>query len=58
VPAEVVAELVGVDLMDAQVLSGLGVELVGLEPTAFGVPLRRSAQLSYSPRQEVIAGPV
>ena len=35
--------------LKARLAAGLRVELMGLEPTAFCVPRRRSSQLSYSP---------
>ena len=38
--------------------AGLQVELMGLEPTAFCVPRRRSSQLSYSPEGGVSVRPL
>jgi hypothetical protein len=55
VPAKVVTEDVGADGFGFPIR---GMELGGLEPPASGMPYRRSAQLSYSPRQFVIGGPV
>lgn len=53
--AEVVAEVVAGD-RHRRALGG--VELRGLEPLAFGLPDRRSSQLSYSPFEIEVLGKV
>lgn len=57
VPTEAVAKLVRADGYETRGIV-TRVELVGLEPTASCMPCRRSAQLSYSPGEFILGGPV
>ena len=59
IPAEKGSEFMGADARFARGSGRRGeVELRGLEPLTFRMPSGRSAQLSYSPAQLVVARPV